>query len=73
VDSLAAKPSDFTGKIVAVLGVVERVSEAKRMFTLIDTSEAGCADACQRAMIVGPTWPRPDDASQSDRARHRHW
>jgi hypothetical protein len=34
------------------LGIVERVSEAKRMFTLIDTSEAGCADGCQRAMIV---------------------
>ena len=52
VDSLAAKPSDYTGKIVAVLGVVERVSEAKKMFTLVDASEAGCADACQRAMIV---------------------
>ena len=52
VDSLAAKPSDYTGKIVAVLGVVERVSESKKMFTLVDASEAGCADACQRAMIV---------------------
>ena len=52
VDSLAAKPSDYTGKIVAVSGIVERVSETKRMFTLIDASEAGCADGCQRAMIV---------------------
>lgn len=52
VDSLVARPSDYTGKIVAVLGVVERVSEAKKMFTLVDASEAGCADACQRAMIV---------------------
>lgn len=52
VDSLAAKPNDYTGKIVAVSGIVERVSEAKRMFTLIDVSEAGCADGCQRAMIV---------------------
>jgi len=52
VDSLAAKPGDYTGKIVAVLGVVERVSEAKKMFTLVDASEAGCADGCQRAMIV---------------------
>jgi hypothetical protein len=52
VDSLAAKPSDYSGKIVAVSGIVERVSEMKRMFTLIDASEAGCADACQRAMIV---------------------
>jgi len=34
------------------LGIVERVSEAKHMFTLIDVSEAGCADGCQRAMIV---------------------
>jgi hypothetical protein len=25
VDSLAAKPSDYTGKIVAVSGIVERV------------------------------------------------
>jgi hypothetical protein len=52
VDSLAAKPSDYTGKIVAVSGIVERVSETRRMFTLIDTSEVGCADSCQRAMIV---------------------
>ena len=52
VDSLAAKPSDYTGKIVAVSGIVERVSETKRMFTLIDASEAACADGCQRAMIV---------------------
>jgi hypothetical protein len=52
VDSLAAKPSDYSGKIIAVSGIVERVSEAKHMFTLIDVSEAGCADGCQRAMIV---------------------
>jgi hypothetical protein len=52
VDSLAARPSDYAGKIVAVSGVVERVSETRRMFTLIDTSEVGCADGCQRAMIV---------------------
>ena len=52
VDSLAANPGDYTGKIVAVSGIVERVSEAKHMFTLIDSSEAGCADGCQRAMIV---------------------
>ena len=52
VDSLAANPSGYTGKIVAVSGVVERVSEAKKMFTLVEASEAGCADGCQRAMIV---------------------
>jgi hypothetical protein len=52
VDLLAAKPSDYSGKIVAVSGVVERVSEAKKMFTLVKASEAGCADGCQRAMIV---------------------
>ena len=52
VDSLAANPSGYTSKIVAVSGVVERVSDAKKMFTLVDASEAGCADACQRAMIV---------------------
>jgi hypothetical protein len=52
VDSLAAKRADYTGKIVAVSGIVERVSDTKRMFTLIDASEAGCADGCQRAMIV---------------------
>jgi hypothetical protein len=52
VDSLAAKSSDYTGKIVAVSGVVERVSQAKKMFTLVDASEADCADGCQRAMIV---------------------
>ena len=53
VDSLAATANDYAGKIVAVSGVVERVSEAKKMFTLVDASEAGCADGCQRAMIVG--------------------
>ena len=52
VDSLAAKPSAYVGKTVAIPGVVERVSEAKKMFTLVDASEAGCADGCQRAMIV---------------------
>lgn len=52
VDSLAAKPADYSGKTVAVSGIVERISEAKKMFTLIDASEAGCADACERAMIV---------------------
>ncbi|MGA7881135.1 MAG: hypothetical protein WCD63_09740 [Terrimicrobiaceae bacterium] len=52
VDSLAAKPGNYAGKIVAVSGVVERVSEAKKMFTLVDSSEAGCADGCQRSMVV---------------------
>ena len=52
MDSLAAKSSDYTGKIVVVSGIVERVSEARRMFTLIDASEADCADGCKRAMIV---------------------
>jgi hypothetical protein len=52
VDSLTAKSSDYAGKIVAVSGIVERVSEAKRMFTLIDASEAACADGCQRSMVV---------------------
>jgi hypothetical protein len=52
VNSLAAKLSDYTRKIVAVSGVVERVSDVKKMFTLVEASEAGCADGCQRAMIV---------------------
>ena len=72
VDSLAAKPSDYSGKIVAVSGIVERVSETKRMFTLIDASEAGCADGCQRAMIVAQLGPRRDNAAQSDRAGRGH-
>ena len=52
VDSLAAKPGNYAGKIVAVWGVVERVSAAKKMFTLVDSSEVGCADGCQRSMVV---------------------
>ena len=52
VSSLVTRASDYTGKTVAVLGVVERVSEAKKMFTLVDASEAGCADGCERAMVV---------------------
>jgi hypothetical protein len=52
VDSLAAKPGNYAGKIIAVSGVVERVSEAKKMFTLVDSSEAACTDGCQRSMVV---------------------
>ena len=52
VDTPAAKLNDYTSKIVAVSGVVERVSEVNKMFTLVEASEAGCADGCQRAMIV---------------------
>ena len=53
VDSpFAAKLNDYTSKIVAVSGVVEGVSEVKKMFTLVEASRAGCADGCQRAMIV---------------------
>jgi hypothetical protein len=39
-------------KIVAVSGIVGRVSETKRMLTLIDTSEDGCADGCHRAIML---------------------
>ena len=73
VDSLAAKPSDYTGKIVAVLGVVERVSDSKKMFTLVDASESGCADACQRAMIVAQLGQGLTTLPKNDRARHRNW
>lgn len=52
VNTLAAKSADYFGKTVAVPGIVERVSETKQMFTLIDASEASCADGCERAMIV---------------------
>ena len=52
VDSLAAKLNYYTSKIVAFSGVVERVSEVKKMFTLVEASEPGCADGCQRAIIV---------------------
>ena len=72
VDSLAAKPSDYTGKIVAVSGVVERVSEAKKMFTLVDASEAGCADGLSTGDDRGPTRSRCDNAAQSDGTGHRH-
>ena len=73
VDSLAAKPSDYAGKIVAVSGIVERVSETKRMFTLIDASEAACADGCQRSMVVAQlgqgltALPKADGAGRCNR------
>ena len=54
VDSLAAKLDDYTSKIVAVSSVVERVSEFKKMFTLVEASEAGL---CRWVSAGDGLWP----------------
>jgi hypothetical protein len=52
VDAVAARASNYKGKPIVLHGIVHHVSKARRMFTLIDPSEANCTDACQPNMIV---------------------
>ena len=53
VDSLAAKLNNYmTSKALASRGVVQRVSEVKKVFTLVRLLRAGYANYCQMVMIV---------------------
>lgn len=52
VDALAANAGDYVGKAIVLHGYVDRVSIQRGMVTLIDPSEAKCADACQRKIVV---------------------
>lgn len=44
--------AELAGKTVTITGLVNRVSMARRMMILIDTSEADCADACEGKNLV---------------------
>lgn len=52
VNAAYNQQAELAGKTVTVTGLVDRVSTARRMVILIDTSEAGCADACERKNLV---------------------
>lgn len=52
IDTLMQNPTSFAGSEILVEGHVERVSAARRMVVLIDTTEAGCQDACGRKTLV---------------------
>jgi hypothetical protein len=73
VDSLAAKLNNYTNKIyqqniptksLASRGVVERVSEVKKVFALVRLLRAGYADCCQRVMIAAQLGASRDNATQ---------
>ena len=67
VNALIANPAEHSGKTVTITGIVNLVSQERKMFTLIDTSEADCTDACQQPTIIaelGPdltTLPKPTE------------
>jgi hypothetical protein len=52
IDSLMQNPAVHAGKDILVEGHVERVSAARRMVVLIDTTEADCKDACGRKTLL---------------------
>ena len=65
VDSLAAKLNNYiTSKALASRGVVERVSEVKKVFALVRLLRAGYADCCQRVMIAAQLGASRDNATQ---------
>lgn len=57
VDNLTAKSSEYADKVVNLSGIVDRVSAERNMFTIIDTTEAGCTDGCARATIIAELGP----------------
>lgn len=52
VNTLHEKSADLAGKELAVTGLVDRVSAARGMVVLIDSSEATCTKACERKTLV---------------------
>lgn len=52
VNAANDRQAELAGKTVTISGLVDRVSTARRMVILIDTSEADCADACERKNLV---------------------
>lgn len=54
VNAFFENRAEFAGKEVTLTGLVDRVSVARRMVILIDTTEADCTDACDRKTVVVP-------------------
>jgi hypothetical protein len=52
INKLMEKPTEFAGSDITVAGHVDRVSAERRMVVLIDLSEAGCSDGCNRKTLV---------------------
>lgn len=52
VNAFFENRAEFAGKEVTLTGLVDRVSAARRMVVLIDTTEADCTDACDRKTVV---------------------
>jgi hypothetical protein len=52
VNALHQKLPETAGTEITVTGLVDRISAARRMVVLIDTSEASCKDACERKLLV---------------------
>jgi hypothetical protein len=52
VDALHEQSSALSEKELAVTGLVDRVSTARGMVVLIDSSEATCTKVCERKSVV---------------------
>lgn len=52
VNTASEKITELNGREITLIGLVDRVSAARRMVVLIDTSEATCKDSCQRKTIM---------------------
>ncbi len=52
VNALHGKLPELPGQELTVTGLVDRVSAARGMVVLIDSSEASCKEACERKTLV---------------------
>ena len=52
VDAIHEQSSALSEKKLAVTGLVDRVSAARGMVVLIDSSEATCTKVCERKSVV---------------------
>ncbi|MCC5805674.1 MAG: hypothetical protein JJU00_05025 [Opitutales bacterium] len=52
VDALVKVLDSHAGKPVSVYGIVHLVSAERRMFAMIDTSEADCTEACSPNIVL---------------------
>lgn len=52
VDALVKELDSHAGKTASIYGIVHLVSAERRMFSMIDISEANCTDACSPNMVL---------------------
>lgn len=52
VDALVKNLDSHAGKPARIYGIVQLVSVERRMFSMIDTSEAQCTDACSPNIVL---------------------